>query len=51
MRGSTEKSLLEMCREADEEWRAINRPKPSAADATPELDRSLISDARPLLDL
>jgi hypothetical protein len=49
MRGSTEKSLLEMCADADAEWRALNRPKSSATDA--RLDGSLVSDARPLVDM
>jgi hypothetical protein len=51
MRGSTEKSLMEMCREADEEWAAINRSGTPTTKATPELDKALISDATPLLDL
>jgi hypothetical protein len=51
MRGSTEKSLLEMCAEADAEWQAINRPKPPAPSPTSDLDASLVSDATPLLDL
>jgi hypothetical protein len=49
MLGSTEKPLLEMCREADEEWRAINRP--SSLDGVVTLDGSLSSDARPLVDM
>jgi hypothetical protein len=49
MLGSTEKSLVELCAEADAEWQAINRPNSPDADAA--LDGSLVSDARPLLDL
>jgi hypothetical protein len=51
MLGSTEKSLLEMCADADAEWQAMNRPKPPTADAIPEFDRSLVSDARPLTEM
>jgi hypothetical protein len=51
MRGSTEKSLLEMCAEADAEWAAINRSGTPTTKAIPKLDKSLISDATPLLDL
>jgi hypothetical protein len=51
MRGSTEKSLLEMCADADREWQEINRPKPSVANAGLHIDNALSSDARPLLDM
>jgi hypothetical protein len=51
MLGSTEKSLMELCAEADAEWRSISRSEAPTPEATPELDKALISDAKPLLDL
>jgi hypothetical protein len=51
MRGSTEKSLMEMCKEADAEWEEINRPKPPVANTGLYIDGILRSDAKPLLDM
>jgi hypothetical protein len=51
MRGSTEKSLMEMCADADAEWESINRPKTPVADAGLHIDDALTSDAKPLVEM